>query len=217
MITYESAIECLTTILERQFSKSGHVPTTVVIVGGTALAAHGIRLLSDDVDYYSTEIDEDVVHDVEEAYRSKYGDTFKIDATPTENLWGPLLLRDIAQSPIHQTLVVGSAVVQIRKLSREDLVMVKLIAGREKDEQDLLLLADKTDPGTLAARFNQVIGWYGDRASVIEFTDRFVDHLETAHGVNALDVIDTLSVPSYVKDMLKESRETVDATKTPSP
>lgn len=217
MITYESAIECLTTILERQLSKSGHVPTTLVVVGGTALAAHGIRMLSDDVDYYSTEIDEDVVHDVEEAYRSKYGDTFKIDATPTENLWGPLLLRDIAQSPIHQTLVVGSAVVQIRKLSREDLVLVKLIAGREKDEQDLLLLADQTDPETLAARFNQVIGWYGDRASVIEFTDRFVDHLESAHGVNALDLIDNLSVPSYVKEMLKESREIVDVAKKPSP
>jgi predicted nucleotidyltransferase len=217
VITYEAAIGCLKTIFERQFAKSGHAPATVVVVGGTALAAHGVRMLSEDVDYFSTEIDEDIVHVVEQEYQAQLGEAFKIDATPTENLWGPLLLRDIAHSPVHETIIVGDSRVQIRKLSLEDLVMVKLTAGREKDEQDLLLLAERTEPDTLVARFNQVIGWYGDRASVIEFSDRFVEYLEGGHGINPHEVIDNLSVPSHVKVMLKDSREVVDAGKTPSP
>jgi predicted nucleotidyltransferase len=217
MITYEAAIGCLRTIFERQFAKTGRAPTTVVVVGGTALAAHGIRMLSEDVDYFSTEIDEDIVHVVEQECRVTLGEAFKIDATPTENLWGPLLLRDIAHSPVHETIIVGKAKVHIRKLSLEDLVIVKLVAGREKDEQDLLLLADRTEPDALVARFNQVIGWYGDRASVIEFSDRFVDYLESGHGTNPHEVIDNLSIPSHVKEMLKDSREVADAGKTPSP
>jgi hypothetical protein len=86
----------------------------------------------DGVDYYSPLIDEDVVHSVEIEMKSRFGKDFKIDATPGENLWGPILFRDIAQSGQVEVIKLSTADVPVRALSAEDLILVKIAADREK-------------------------------------------------------------------------------------
>lgn len=51
-----------------------------------------------------------------------------------------------------------------------------------------------------------MIGWYGDRSSVMSFADRFVGFLEDRKGIAPSSVIAELSVPDYIKEMLFEAR-----------
>lgn len=98
MISYQQALACISEVVKEHLAKHGEAPAFIVVVGGTALAAHGVRQLSEGVDYYSPLIDEDIVHAVETRMKSQFGRAFKIDATPGENLWGPIIFRDIANS-----------------------------------------------------------------------------------------------------------------------
>lgn len=107
LVNFEQALACIKEVMERHVLKHGEAPPFIVAVGGTALAAHGIRPLSKDVDYYSPNIDEDVVHQVEQEMKSVYGREFKIDATPGENIWGPIIFRDIAESGEKTVLSIG--------------------------------------------------------------------------------------------------------------
>ncbi len=205
-INYEQALECIRTILERHVGKHGEAPPFLVVVGGTALAAHGIRTLSTDVDYYSPAVDDDLVFAVEREMKAVYGRDFKIDATQGENLWGPILFRDIASSQEHETVSVGGFTVPVLKLSVEDLAMVKLVAGRQKDKEDLPLIARRTDAESLLDRFNTVVGWHGDRNAVISFADGFVDFVADNFKRDPAEIIERLKVPDFVKEMLREAR-----------
>ncbi|NTF16968.1 hypothetical protein G6L37_00815 [Agrobacterium rubi] len=206
-INYEQALECIRIVLERHVAKHGEAPPFLVVVGGTALSAHGIRALSTDIHYYSPVVDDELVFTVESEMKQTYGRDFKIDATPAENLWGPILFRDIADSQEHEKLTVGGIMVPILKLSIEDLAMVKLVAGRPKDREDLPLIARRTTAEALTDRFNKVVKWHGDRNAVIAFADSFVDFVSEKFDKDAATVIETLSVPEYVKKMLRETRD----------
>jgi len=206
MIDFTQAMECLTRVVQQHVDKHGNAPPFIVVVGGTAMAARGIRAMSTDVDYYSPDIDEDIVHSVEMEMKSRFGRDFKIDATPGENLWGPILFRDIADSGQVTVIKFKNVEVPVKALSTEDLVLVKIAADRRKDQDDLPLLAPTVEVGALVARFNKVIGWHGDRSAVMAYADRFLEFLSHYKGAPAESIIVQMAIPDYVKDMLIEAR-----------
>lgn len=205
-VNFEQALACIKEVLERHVAKHGEAPPFVVAVGGTAMAAHGIRPLSTDVDYYSPKIDEDIVYQVEKDMKENYGREFKIDATPGENIWGPIIFRDIADSSEKTVISIGDFKIPVKVMSVEDLVMVKLVADRSKDRLDLPLLAGRVEVDTLVDRFNVVSQWHGDRAAAMAFADAFIDFLVHHKAANARDIINRIAVPEYVKEMLTEAR-----------
>ena len=90
-------------LIERHDDLKGRRGGQIVLVGGSAMLAHSIRISSGDIDIYSPDLDPDIVMDIEDEYKKKLGDDFRIDATPVENLWGNLMIRDIAaKSPRHE-------------------------------------------------------------------------------------------------------------------
>lgn len=206
MINFKQAMDCLEVVMQRHLEKHGEAPPFVVVVGGTAMAAHGVRLLSTDVDYYSPKIDEDIVYAVEAEMKANFGRKFKIDATPGENIWGPILFRDINDAVQITEISLGSLKVPVKALSPYDLVLVKLAADRAKDRDDLPLLAPQVEPGALIERFNTVIAWHSDRGATMAYTDRFLDFIEKHLNVDAIATIDDLSIPEYVKEMVREAR-----------
>jgi len=89
----------------------------IVLVGGTALAGWRIRSHSHDVDIYIPEISADAVEIVEQEFRARHGASFRLDVTTGENVWGSILVRDIASSPTLGTI----ADLELRALRIEDL------------------------------------------------------------------------------------------------
>lgn len=205
-VDFSQALDCIRTMIERHVAKHGKAPPFFVAVGGTAMAAWDIRRTSFDVDLFSTFIDEDIVHDVETELKQVYGPDFKIDATPGENLWGPIIFRDLADAEEITVIEAAGVRVPVKALSSEDLVLAKLAAERKKDRDDLVLLALRVDEWSLLERFNTVIGWYGDRGTVTAFADRFIDFMTDHKGLPAAEIIENLSVPDYVKRQLREAR-----------
>src|SRR3546814_18211728 len=102
-IDLEEALEVVRDLLERHQRKHGYVPENVVVVGGTALAVHGVRERSLDVDVYIPDADDDIVAQSEENGVLKYGPDLKLNVTPCERLWGQLTIRDIHKSPYART------------------------------------------------------------------------------------------------------------------
>src|SRR3546814_4517533 len=98
-IDLEEALEVVRDLLERHQRKHGYVPENVVVVGGTALAVHGVRERSLDVDVYIPDADDDIVAQSEDDGVLQYGPDFKLDVTPVDTLWDPLSSRAIAKSP----------------------------------------------------------------------------------------------------------------------
>src|ERR1700759_3133220 len=88
LLTLKDALDCIREIYGRHEALGKEVPSFVVLVGGTALAAHDVRDESEDVDFYAPTFDNDILQDAETRLKSRYGDTFKIDATSGENIWG---------------------------------------------------------------------------------------------------------------------------------
>ncbi|WP_408903030.1 hypothetical protein [Methylobacterium radiotolerans] len=70
---------------------------TVVTLGGTALSAHEIRSQTDDVDLHLSEVDDDAL--AQQDGRKRFGERFKIDATPVNTIWGGIAIGDIEESP----------------------------------------------------------------------------------------------------------------------
>lgn len=205
LISYHDALEVLQRLLE--VAEQHHEPfeEPIVMIGGTAMAAHHVRRLSYDVDLYVRDFSDEVVHQVEQEFKRTFGDDFKIDVTSGENLWGDILLRDIQQSEPDRVMRVGSRDVTIRKLAIADLFLVKLDTGREKDRDDLSILYEKTDPNILIERFNVIWKWHGNRDAVLGYADSFVAVLQQLGHLDPLDVITRLHIPAYMMKLLREA------------
>jgi hypothetical protein len=170
----------------------------IVLVGGTALAGWKIREHSRDVDIYMPEISPDAVEVVEQEFRARYGDRFRLDVTTGENVWGSILLRDIASSPLLGA--VGG--LELRALRIEDLFLLKLTAGRSRDLTDLDLLAPQTTADALVDRWNQLIKWHGDRNAILGFADTLVVQLRRLFGCEPLATIGRLAVTAGQRELL---------------
>jgi hypothetical protein len=203
MLAIQDALTVIRKLIERSRALNAPIHDTIIIVGGTALSAHGIRTFTEDVDLYLKAFSDEAVFQLEQELKPIYGQQFRLDVTATENLWGAILLRDIAEySPIYQILEVAGQSFVIKTLSIEDLFLVKLGADREKDRQDLPLLAARTTADALIARFNIVIQWHGQRPAVPRFADEFVRQLETRYGLDPAKSIPQLDLSPFIKELL---------------
>jgi len=133
MLAIQDALTVIRKLIERSNALNAPIHDTIIIVGGTALSAHGIRAFTEDVDLYLKAFSDEAVFQLEQELKPVYGEQFRLDVTATENLWGAILLRDIAEhSPIYQILEVAGQSFVIRTLSIEDLFLVKLGADGRK-------------------------------------------------------------------------------------
>jgi len=207
MLALGDALRIVEELVRRSVAAGRPVDRTLVMVGGTALAAHGIRALSDDVDLFSREFSPDVVVEIEEEARRRHGPAFKLDVTSTENLWGSILVRDIFDDArtLVATFDVAGARYEVRALGVETLFLLKIAAGRERDRDDLPLLAARTTADAVVARFNTLVRWHGDRQALPGFADAVVASLVELLGAGP-EVVDRLEIPDYVRRMLWEAR-----------
>jgi hypothetical protein len=172
-----------------------------VLVGGTALAGWQIRAHSRDVDIYIPEISAETVEIVEQELRARHGASFRIDVTTGENIWGPILVRDIASSPSLGTI----AGLELRALRIEDLFVLKLASGRARDLDDLALLAPRTTIDAVVTRWNQLIRWHGDRHAILGFADALVIQLQRLYGCEPAQIIGRLEVTAGQRELLLEA------------
>lgn len=143
--------------------------------------------------------------DVEQEFKRQFGDDFKIDVTSVENIWGNIMLRDISLSEPALVVRFGNRDLTIRKLGIEDLFLLKLDTGREKDQDDLFVLYEKTSVDALIDRFNVLWKWHGNRDAVVGYADRFVTTLSQFGTVSPREIIARLTLPDYVLQLLHES------------
>lgn len=147
------------------------------------------------------EISGDAVELVEQEMQARYGATFRLDVTTGENLWGSILVRDIGASP-----VIGAiADLELRALRIEDLFLLKLASGRERDLDDLELIAPRTTADALADRWSQLVKWHGDRHAILGFADAFVDQLRQRFGCDPVALIARLELTAGHRALLLES------------
>ena len=206
MLAIEDALSIIRRLIERSDRLGAPIHHTIVAVGGTALSAHGIRPESEDVDLFVRTFSDDAVFELERELRATHGESFRLDVTGTENLWGAILLRDIEErSPLYRALEVNGRAYAIKALAVEDLFLLKLSADREKDRRDLPLLAARTTPGALIERFNTLARWHGNRGAVLGYADEFVRRLETLYGLPPPEVIPQLHLPHHMQELLWES------------
>lgn len=173
----------------------------IVLVGGTALAGWQIRAYSRDVDIYMPEISADAVEIVEQELRTVHGPAFRLDVTTGENLWGTILLRDIATSPVLGTV----AGLELRALRIEDLFLLKLASGRARDLEDLALIAPRTTADALLDRWNHIIKWHGDRQAILGFADALVLQLQRRYACDPVGTIGRLDVTAGQRELLLDS------------
>lgn len=206
MLAIDEALRVIVRLIERSQQASEPIDHTIIVVGGTALSAHGIRNLSEDVDLYVQTFSDDVVFQVERELIEIYGPAFKIDVTATENLWGFILLRDIEEhSPTYKMLEVAGQIFTVKALSIEDLFLLKMNAGREKDRQDLPLIAARTTPEALIQRFNVIVQWHGNKPALPGYADELVRQLEICYALEPKQVISELKLPKFVASILWET------------
>jgi hypothetical protein len=182
-------------------SRGETLRSPIVLVGGTALAGWRIRAYSHDVDIYMPEISIDAVEIVEQELRARYGASFRLDVTTGENVWGSILVRDIASSPVIGTI----ADLELRALRIEDLFLLKLASGRTRDRDDLELIAPRATADALVDRWNQLIKWHGDRHAILGFADALVDQLQRRFGCDPLAIIARLEITAGHRASLLEA------------
>lgn len=203
MPTIQDALTVIRALIERSNTLGSPIHNTIIVLGGTALSAHGIRPESADIDLYVRTFSEDAVFQLERELKPVLGEKFRLDVTATENLWGVILLRDIDEhSPVYQTIEVAGQPFVIKALSIEDLFLVKLSADREKDRRDLPLLAARTTAEALIARFNVIAPWHGNRPELPRYADEFTRQLEKHYALPPSQSLPQLKLPKFMLEML---------------
>jgi hypothetical protein len=182
------------------------LPTVIVALGGSAMAAHHMRRLSADADFYIADLDDDAVAAVAARNRAELGEDFKLDITPSNSTWGKIALKDIEQSPVVAEIDTRNGRVELRALSPEDLFLLKISAGRTKDIDDLPAIAKATTLERVVARANAINGWYGDRAGLPDYVVRMIEHTARIFGASEPAVEAALQLPDVVRRRLEPVR-----------
>ena len=98
-LSYDEALAAIRRLASVAAAHGDPLGSPIVLVGGTAMAAWSVRERSNDVDLYTPHVPAAIVEAVEEELRAIHGPAFRLDVTAGENLWGSILVRDIAASP----------------------------------------------------------------------------------------------------------------------
>lgn len=202
----EEALEIVSDLVRRHVARHGEPPHTIVLAGGSALAAHAIRLRSIDVDLYLSTLDDDLVAATEDAARRLHGPDFRLDATSVDTLWGSIQVRDIAHSPVVAELDIEGARVPVRALTPETLYVLKAAAGRQRDQDDLTLIARHTTPERVLVRAREMLPWVGDRARLPDYLHRLSQSIAPAYGWPLERIDASLGLPVSIQARLDERR-----------
>jgi hypothetical protein len=147
------------------------------------------------------EISPDAVEIVEHELQARYGPSFRFDVTTGENVWGTILVRDIASSPALGEI----AGLELRALRIEDLFLLKLASGRERDRDDLALIAPRTTIDALVDRWNQLVKWHGDRHAILGFADALIVQLQQLLAADPVAIIARLDVTAGQREVLLDT------------
>ncbi len=183
-LTFDDAVEVLADLATRHAALTSKPLGSLVLIGGTALAAYAIRQRSHDVDLYASGLDDRAVIETTARFSSRFGPQFKIDATPSNTIFGTIALADIEASPIVRELRIAGQTLHIRSLSPETLYIVKAAANRGKDIADLRQIARSIDYPSVLDRAKQLFPWYADRSAFPEHAERLARHLALDFGIS---------------------------------
>ena len=206
-VDLDGAIDVVLALAATHRQQTGRSLACLVLIGGTALAAHEIRTLSDDVDLYASEIDDALIDQVTKTFAARFGPRFKIDATPSNTLWGAIALADIESSPIVRT----AGDVAIRALSIETLYLVKVAADREKDRPDSQALAKETTYEKAIERARQLFPWYADRSTFPEHAERLARYMSRDFGRPLSQVDHDFGLPMQTAEKVSTIRTGLEA------
>ena len=176
-LTFQDAVEVLKDLASEHYRTTHRHLDSIVVIGGTALAARGVRDRSDDIDIFARDIDDAVIEKTVARQIKRFGPRFKIDATPSNTIWGTIALLDIETSPEVTTIATDGRMLRIQALTVETLYLVKSAANRAKDRPDVRALAGKTTYEALLKRARQVFPWYSDRTAFPEQAERLSRHM----------------------------------------
>jgi hypothetical protein len=205
-VNLDHALAMVRELLRLHLAKHRHLPAAVVAVGGTALAAHRVRSASFDVDLYLSEVDDDIVAELNEVGRSRFGAQFKFDVTPVNTVWGHIAIKDIEQSPAFCTLEIADQTVPVRAITLETLYLLKAAAGRDKDLDDLSAIAPHVTLEAVLQRADQVLGWVGDRRQLPEYLETLSRMLARDFGAPVHEVEAAIAIPGAVRAKMAEMR-----------
>ena len=208
-VTYPVALNVVGDLLRTHVARLGSDPGLVVLVEGTALAAHGVRATSEDVDLHMPEQDDAVVAEVAARHAPALGPAFRLDVTPSDTLWGRMPVRDIGCMPMVGEVAAGRFLVPVRALDLATLYVLKAAANRPKDVEDLRAIAPRVWKAGLLARATTMVGWYGDRGRIVPFLDALVSALSLDFGMDAADVEAALVLREGHRGALAAHRETL--------
>lgn len=209
-VSFDDAVEVIQDLAIAFRSATGRPLRSIVSVGGTALAAHAVRDTSEDVDVYVSEVDDAVLETVTKKHAARFGPRFKIDATPSNTLWGAIGIPDIESSPVVRD-TDGRDGIAVRALSVETLYIVKSAADREKDQSDIRALAMHTTYAATLARARELFPWYVDRSTLPVHVERLARYMARDHAVPLAEVERDFALPEVTAGKVREIRRGMEA------
>lgn len=151
MINKDDLRQIVYLLNQRYLERTGHPARTVILVGGSAMMAHGIKDESKDIDIYCK--DEGMIAIAREI-EAETG--FMIDITSDKDLWNSdIIIHDIEEdAQLSDKFVIkchynhdGSLFdSRVAAVSPETLFVIKAMSMRDQDRDDMLLLSKKTTP-----------------------------------------------------------------------
>ena len=177
LIDHKTAIAIIRELATNYLHVHGSVPSTIIVVGGTAMALRGLRDESEDVDIFHPS---DALRVIAEDIEQQSG--FRIDVTSKNNLWGELRIRDIEQdAEVVESLEIEGFVVDIAAISPETLFVIKASSMREKDRDDLPLLTAATTQQEVIMRAEYLLNTLETKHMREEFLANIVSEMQLAY------------------------------------
>lgn len=153
VVDRENLVDTIRAMVHEYIDRHGMAPRTLIAVGGSAMALHGCRPLSEDIDLYAPE---DAFAPIAAEIERESG--LRIDVTSKTTLWGVLNIHDIEKDAVvKESVIVDGFVVDIAAISPETLFVIKASTMREKDRDDLPLLINHTSPDRIMVRLESLL------------------------------------------------------------
>jgi len=138
------------------------IPSNVVIVGGVALSYFGIRESTQDIDVYANEVSSlyNISNRMMDYWKEKFGNEFDVDFTNNDTMWTDR----IKIGNLNQCEKVcfindsnGEPSLCLSVLSPEIIFILKSIADRDKDRQDLNKIFNYTSKEKIIGAINDIV------------------------------------------------------------
>ena len=161
MLGREDATRTIRQLYQAYVDQHHRVPRMLIAIGGTAMAYHDMRKLSEDIDLYCPE---DAFLPLAAELETATG--LRIYVTSQTTLFGTLDIRDIEEDArvmenVEVEMDGKSFSVDIAAISPETLFVIKANTLREKDRDDLPAILEKTSPEQVFQRLEVLLSHAG--------------------------------------------------------